>query len=246
MRRALVVGASRGIGLATVRALLAEGTWQVAAACRNPETAHDLRAVLDHPHALGCVALDVCDEAALAGLPDTLAGWGSTWSLIINCAGVLHGPDLQPEKALRQLTLSQLQQQFSVNAFGPILLARAVEALIPRQEPSWFVSLSARVGSIEDNHLGGWYSYRAAKSAQNQLLRTLSIEWRRSRPQACVLAFHPGTVDTDLSRPFQRPAPGKVLFTPDQVATYLLTQVLARTASDTGSFVAWDGQRIPW
>lgn len=109
-----------------------------------------------------------------------------------------------------------------------------------------FASLSARVGSISDNQLGGWYAYRASKAAQNMLLRTFAIEWRRLNRQGCCLLLHPGTTDTGLSKPFQARVPEGKLFTPDFVAERLLTVIAEHGPEDSGQFYAWDGQPIPW
>jgi NAD(P)-dependent dehydrogenase (short-subunit alcohol dehydrogenase family) len=139
-----------------------------------------------------------------------------------------------------------LRRSFAVNAWGPLLLARAVEAALPREEPCHLASLSARVGSIGDNRLGGWYAYRAAKAAQNQLLRTLALEWRRRLPLACVTLLHPGTTATALSGPFRSSVPASRLFTPKRAATHLLDVLEGQTPETSGSFLAWDGQTVPW
>ena len=150
--------------------------------------------------------------------------------LVICCAGLLHQGDLQPEKRLSQVQRAGLLASFSVNALGPILLAKTLEPLLPRDQPLHFASLSARIGSISDNRLGGWYAYRASKAAQNQLLRTLAIEWRRRLPLACVTALHPGTTATDLSAPFRSAVPAAGLFSADRAAGQLL-DVLANQSS---------------
>ena len=133
-----------------------------------------------------------------------------------------------------------------MNAFGAILLAQALDPLLDRQRPLHLASLSARVGSIGDNRLGGWYSYRAAKAAQNQLLRTLAIEWQRRLPLACVALLHPGTTATPLSEPFRASVPPERLFSPRQAAEQLLTVLAGQTPEHSGGFLAWDGQTIPW
>jgi NAD(P)-dependent dehydrogenase (short-subunit alcohol dehydrogenase family) len=191
-------------------------------------------------------ALDLRDDTQLAGLQGQVMRCWQPLRLVINTAGVLHGPSLQPEKRLSAVARQQLEQSFAVNAFGPLLLAQAVAAAMPREQPSHFASLSARVGSISDNQLGGWYSYRAAKAAQNQLLRTLAIEWRRRLPLCCVSLLHPGTTATALSEPFRSGVPPAKLFSPEQAAGYLLDVLAARTPADSGGFWAWDGQPIPW
>jgi NAD(P)-dependent dehydrogenase (short-subunit alcohol dehydrogenase family) len=166
--------------------------------------------------------------------------------LLINASGLLHAPGIEPEKLLEHVDAAALRQLFEVNAHGPILLARALLPWLVRKRRIIYASLSARVGSIDDNRLGGWYGYRASKAAQNQLLKTLAIELRRRNPEAIVLVLHPGTTDTHLSRPFQRNvAPGK-LFSPDFVASRLMAIIEAAESDNSGRFIAWDGEEIPW
>ena len=230
---ALVVGAG-GIGQA-VAGLLAEQAplLTVHVATRRPSGPAQL-------------ALDLCNDAQLEQLAALAQQHWQPLRLVINTAGLLHDQELQPEKRLAALDRAQLERSFAVNAFGPVLLAKAVAQALPRDQPSHFASLSARVGSIGDNQLGGWYSYRAAKAAQNQLLRTLAIEWRRRLPLCCVSLLHPGTTATALSQPFRSGVAADALFSPEQAAAYLLSVLAARTAADSGSFWAWDGQPIPW
>jgi len=190
--------------------------------------------------------VDVEDDQSLADLTESLRSDEQPLRLVFNCSGRLHGPDLRPEKRLQQVSRSQLQEQFSVNAIAPILLAKAIEPLLNRDQPFHFASLSARVGSISDNRSGGWYGYRAAKAAQNQLLRCLSIEWARRWPSATVTLFHPGTTDTPLSQPFQAFVDPEKLFSPQRAAAQLVGLLLNQSPEDSGSFLAWDGQAIPW
>lgn len=246
-RVALVAGASRGIGLALVTELLEQGGWQVLAACRQPEQAQSLISLQNqYANQLTLLSLDATDEQSLAGFKQQCLEYCQHIDLVFNTIGLLHGPDLRPEKSLKQLNMSSLNSVFAVNAFAPILLAQVVADLLAKSSQSWFVSLSARVGSISDNQLGGWYSYRAAKAAQNQLLKTLSIEWARTQPNCCVLLMHPGTTDTDLSRPFQRNVPENKLFSAKYVATSLLTLTLNKSPLDSGQFLAWNGDLIAW
>jgi NAD(P)-dependent dehydrogenase (short-subunit alcohol dehydrogenase family) len=189
--------------------------------------------------------LDLSDDGSLERLTGELAAL-TPLRLVICCAGLLHDGTLQPEKRLAQVRRSSLERSFAVNAWGPLLLAQALESALPRQQPCHFASLSARVGSIGDNGLGGWYSYRAAKAAQNQLLRTLALEWRRRFPQACVTLLHPGTTATALSEPFRGGVPPERLFSPERAAQQLLDVLERQTPECSGSFLAWDGQPIPW
>jgi NAD(P)-dependent dehydrogenase (short-subunit alcohol dehydrogenase family) len=157
---------------------------------------------------------------------------------------LLHDADLAPERASRELDQGKLLRQFAVNAVGPALVAKHFVPLLPRQGRSVFAALSARVGSIGDNRLGGWYGYRASKSALNMLIRTLSIELGRTHPEAICVALHPGTVDTDLSKPFQKNVAADQLFSPEQSAAHLLTVIDQLTPMHSGRCFAWDGTEI--
>ena len=147
---------------------------------------------------------------------------------------------------MSQIDAESLAEVYSTNTIGPILVAKHFLPLLAKDRRSVFAVLSARVGSISDNRLGGWISYRASKAALNMALKTLSIEHARRWPQSVVAALHPGTVDTGLSQPFSSRVPGKQLFTADQAAGRLLSVVDQLRPEDTGGFFAWDGAQIPW
>ena len=171
--------------------------------------------------------------------------------LVINATGLLHradgdAPAITPEKRLQQVDLHALNACFAVNAAAPLLLAKAIEPCLERSRPFHYASLSARVGSITDNRSGGWYAYRGAKAAQNMYLRTLSLEWARRFPLTTVLLLHPGTTDTGLSKPFQTFVRPEALFSPERAANHLLDVLIKQGPQQTGSFLAWDGQPIPW
>jgi len=189
--------------------------------------------------------LDLCQDHHLDGLRLQLQQ-APPLRLVINTAGWLHDDGLGPEKRLQAVQRPGLEKSFAINAFGPILLARAVEEALGHGQPAWFASLSARVGSIEDNRLGGWYAYRAAKAAQNQLLHTLALEWRRRRPAVTVTLLHPGTTATPLSEPFRGGVAPEKLFSPDRAARQLLEVLSAQSVERSGAFLAWDGSPIPW
>ena len=243
---ALVIGATGGIGLALVRHLLDHpGVSHVTAAARHVEQSAGLDALLKaHPARLHVTTADITDAISLQHLAGQLQG--HPLHLAINATGLLHDAGLHPEKNLAAITNSNLQQVFAVNAFGPILLAQALLPLMRHDWPAVFASLSARVGSIGDNRLGGWYAYRAAKAAQNQFMKTVAIECRRTHPKLSVQLLHPGTVDSELSRPFQRGVSAQQLFTPDYAARCLLDVLSTATADNTGRFIAWDGNEITW
>ena len=166
--------------------------------------------------------------------------------LVINTSGFLHSNLVKPEKRLSHINRSNILKNFSINAIAPILIAKSLEKFIRPEFPFSYASLSARVGSIGDNKLGGWYSYRASKAAQNQFLKTLSIEWRRKFPLSIVSILHPGTCDTKLSKPFQSAVPKDKLFTPAQSTEYLINIISSQRPSDSGKFLAWDSSVIPW
>ena len=219
-----------------------------AVAAELKRTCPDLKVLTAGRHVPPATSLqlDLENDSDLDGLSPRLRGEGLPLRLVFNCSGRLHGPGLQPEKRLQQIDRSQLEQQFSINAMAPILLAKAIEPLLQRDQPFHFASLSARVGSIGDNRTGGWYGYRAAKAAQNQLLRCLSIEWARRWPLATVSLLHPGTTDTGLSRPFQSFVAPDKLFSPERAARQLVEVLLQQTPEQSGAFLAWDGQSIDW
>jgi NAD(P)-dependent dehydrogenase (short-subunit alcohol dehydrogenase family) len=249
-RVAFVSGASRGLGLAFARALLERGDVdRVVAGSRDPAASEGLaRLRAQHDGAVLSVRLDVCDEATIAAAAvRTAETCGPRLHWLINCAGVLHeGEALRPERRLEDVDPGALHAVFAVNAFGPLLLAKHFVALLRHDERAVLANVSARVGSIGDNRRGGWYAYRASKAAQNMFTRTLATELARRAPNVVCLALHPGTVDTSLSRPFQRSVPAGSLFTPERAAAQLLDVIDACTAKDSGRFLAWDGQSIPW
>ncbi len=162
---------------------------------------------------------------------------------MIVATGILQGDGIAPEKSSRELSADGLARYFAVNTIGPALVAKHFLPLLSRG-PAVFAALSARVGSIGDNRLGGWYGYRASKAALNMIVRTLAIELARTRPEAVCIALHPGTVDTGLSQPFQRGVPPGQLFTPQRSAEALLDVLAGLTPADSGGCFAWDGQRI--
>jgi NAD(P)-dependent dehydrogenase (short-subunit alcohol dehydrogenase family) len=166
--------------------------------------------------------------------------------LLINTVGMLHSSSHKPEKQLRTVQVQQLQQSFLVNATLLPLLAQAFGKLLRHDEPSVLASLSARVGSIEDNRAGGWYSYRASKAAHNMLLRTLALEWKASHRNTTVVALHPGTVISRLSEPFLTPSYQKRVLTPEQSAGALLSVISHLRPANSGNFYDWQGQPIPW
>jgi NAD(P)-dependent dehydrogenase (short-subunit alcohol dehydrogenase family) len=214
---AVVIGAGGGIGAALADAIEEEG---------------------GSVHRLTRADLDLTDEASIAAA----AARVGTPDLVIVATGLLHEGERGPEKAIRDLDADWLMRQYAVNAIGPALVAKHVLPRMPRQGRSVFAVLSARVGSISDNRLGGWYGYRASKAALNQLVRSLAIEDKRRNDRGLVVALHPGTVDTKLSKPFQQS--GRDLFRPDRAAVQLLDVLDGLKPQDSGKLFAWDGSEI--
>ncbi|WP_294250713.1 SDR family NAD(P)-dependent oxidoreductase [uncultured Sphingomonas sp.] len=236
-KQAVVFGASGGIGGALVARLAADpAIGRIFAGSRSPCAAADPKLVP--------FAFDLTDEASIAA---AAAGIDGQVDLVFVATGMLHRPGgPSPEKALRALDGAAMAELFAVNAIGPALIAKHFAPLLPRDRRGVFAALSARVGSIADNRLGGWHSYRASKAALNMLMVNLAIELRRTHQQAIVAALHPGTVDTGLSAPFQRGVAPEKLFGPDRSAGHLLEVLSKLTPEDSGGLFAWDGARIPY
>jgi len=230
--RALVFGASGGVGGALAARLVDQG-YEIAALTRKP--------LPDWPGPQA--RFDLEDEASLAAAAAALKD-GAPIRRVIVATGLLHADGVMPERSNAALDAAQLLRLYAINAVGPALIAKHFLPLLPRAQPSVFAALSARVGSIGDNRLGGWHSYRASKAALNMLIRTMAIELKRTRPQAILVGLHPGTVDTDLSKPFQRGVPEGRLFTPDESAERLLAVMDGLGAEDSGGVFAWDGARL--
>ena len=243
---ALVTGASRGIGLEFVTQLLrGRPDWAVFATCRDPEAAEGLSRLKDrHPERLAVLPLDVAEQETIEAAAVHVADATDQLHLVLNVAGVLHGSGFGPEKKLAQVEPGALWQVFEVNAFGPLLVAKHFHSLLRHDERSVFASLSARVGSISDNRLGGWYAYRSSKAAQNMITKTLAIELSRIAPNAVVLGLHPGTVDTDLSKPFQKNVPKDRLLSTDESVGAMLEVIEQATPDKSGRVFDFRGDEI--
>ncbi len=186
--------------------------------------------------------VNATDERAVCAWVESLG----TVDWLINCVGMLHNSSHGPEKSIRVFDPEHFQRSMSVNCLPTLLLGKyARNALKASQQPV-FATISARVGSIEDNHLGGWYSYRASKAALNMSLKCLAIEWFRLSPKIRVAALHPGTTDSRLSKPFQQHVPKAQLFSSDKTASLLIEQIEQLHDRASGQFIAYDGEVIPW
>ena len=224
--RAVVVGATGGIGDAVTR-LLKEDARCAGVTALSRSSAH---------------AIDLEDEDSIEAAAASVAADGPV-HLVFDATGILHDGHMQPEKTISAIDPAHLARSFANNATGPMLLLKHFHQLLPRDERGIFATLSARVGSIADNRLGGWYAYRASKAALNMFVRTAAIEIARKRPQAVCLALHPGTVRTRLSEPFSSYADR---LTPAHSAAMLLDVIDRADSSMTGSFLAYDGSPVPW
>ena len=245
LKTALVVGGGQGIGLGFVRQFLAQTDIQrVYATYRRVESAADLLTIAD-PR-LCCLQMDITDESQIAAVIQKIQAETTALHYVINSVGVLHEGEMQPEKSLRQINSEQLLRYFQVNSVGAMLLFKYVQPLLKHDARSILATISAKVGSISDNEIGGWYGYRASKAALNMFIRTSAIEYKRNCPNAILVALHPGTTDTRLSLPFQRNVPPEKLFSVYRTVAQLLTVIAGLAATDSGRFVNWDGNAIPW
>ena len=237
-RRIAIFGASGGIGAALGAALLDRSDGAVIyAAARHPPAPRP---------GLIPLAFDLLDEASIAAAAATI-GAGGPLDLVLVATGALVLPGGSgPEKSLRALDPAAMAQAFALNTIGPALIAKHLLPILARDRRAVFAALSARVGSITDNRLGGWHSYRASKAALNMVVRNCAIELGRSHPQAIAVTLHPGTVDTALSAPFQRGVAAQKLFTAGMSAGHLLAVIDCLTPADSGGLFAWDGARIAY
>ncbi|MGF1478242.1 MAG: SDR family NAD(P)-dependent oxidoreductase [Cyanophyceae cyanobacterium] len=247
VKSALVVGANQGIGFGFVNKLLQdEQIAKVYATYRQQPSAELTACQKQYPQRLECLVMDLTDEAQIVQGVEKLQADTDNLQLAINCVGILHEGELQPEKSLRQINSDQLLRYFQVNSIGAVLLAKHLLPLFRHGDRSIFATISAKIGSIGDNRLGGWYGYRASKAALNMLMRTTAIEYGRKSPKTIVVTLHPGTTDTRLSRPFQKNVPDEKLFSVERTVTQLLTVINHLTETDSGQFFSWDGSRLPW
>lgn len=233
---AVVIGASGGIGRALVESLASRAdVSSVTALSRRPTRFAHPKVATRH--------IDLLDEASVAAA--AAACQEPLPRLVICAAGILHDDALKPEKSLRDLDPESLARVLAVNTIGPALVLKHFTPLLPPQGRSVVALLSARVGSISDNRLGGWYAYRASKAALNQLIRTAAIEVARRRREAAIVGLHPGTVDTGLSAPFRSNVAPAKLFTPEFAAGRLLAVIDTLAPTDSGKCFAWDGSEVP-
>ncbi len=224
---AVIIGARGGIGAAFADALE-----------QDPNYTQVIRLHRESPQ-----PLDIMNEASIAAAADNLADTYPPIRLVIVATGLLHSKPKGPEKSLRELDSDWMIENFRINAVGPALVAKHFLPIMVKQGPICFAALSARVGSISDNRLGGWHSYRASKSALNMLIRNIAIEWQRKNPQSVVVGLHPGTVETALSAPFKG-NPAHERFTPAQAAKDMLNVLQRLKPEQSGQIFAYDGNLV--
>jgi len=231
----VIVGSSGGIGQAFIRNLVGKDDVLSIHATFNRNEPKFL-----HPKLIW-QRMDVMQQSSVRTWSETLGE--IDW--LINAAGILHTQDSRPEKCVRQFEPDFFLQNISINTVPTLVLSRFTQEKFKHGRPAVFATVSAKVGSIEDNRLGGWYSYRASKAALNMCIKTLAIEWKRTLPNVTVAALHPGTTDTALSKPFQKNVPKDKLFSPDQSAGYMLDVLNGLTPEKSGRFWAYDGALLP-
>ena len=252
----VVSGASRGIGLEFTRQLLSRTRGKVASLARDPECSTLQTLNAEYPGRVFPIQVDLTCQASVQEAGDRLARLAETHAngridLLLNTAGILGDGSTKgqgPERTLAAVDRKWLTQSLEVNLVGHVMMTKELMPLLKGSKEegslSKVVNLSARVGSIEDNRLGGWLSYRMSKSALNQFTKTASIELKRFR--CIVLSLHPGTTDTDLSVPFQKNVPHEKLFPAWYSCGAMLDVVWGASQSQSGKFFAWDGSEIPW
>lgn len=232
----VIAGGSGGIGRALIEELLQRFTEsRIVASYHRAED-------LPQHQRLRWHRIDLRDT-------DAIERWSQDFERVdwlVNAAGFLHGSHGGPEKTIRALEAEFLLENIRINTLPTLLLARHFDKALKQSPAPLLATISARVGSIEDNHLGGWYSYRISKAALNMALKTLSIEWKHRHPRGCVAALHPGTNDTPLSQPFQANVAPPNLFDPAYTASMFVDLLSGLSPADSGRFWAWNGDILPW
>ena len=233
----VIVGASGGIGAALVELYAKDENNHVYALSRSgTQFPHD-NVTNDQ--------FDYAQESSIETIAAKISKVGLIDILLV-ATGILHDDQMSPEKSLREIDSEKFQKSFLINTIGPALVAKHFLPFFKKETLSVLGILSARVGSISDNRLGGWYAYRASKAAVNMFIKTTSIELSRRQKNVAIIGLHPGTVNTNLSKPFQKNVPPKKLFSPELSAMKLLQVVAQITQQDNGKLMAWDGVEIPW
>jgi NAD(P)-dependent dehydrogenase (short-subunit alcohol dehydrogenase family) len=236
-KRVVIMGVSGGIGSALLEQIKDKSKIEIFAFSKSePKMKHEN---ICYSH------IDYNDVSTIQSAAEMVSKKGLI-DLIIVATGFLHNENIWPEKSLRDLNQDSFEQNFLINTIGPALIAKYFLPLLNKNDKSIFAILSARVGSITDNRLGGWYSYRMSKAAINMFIKTTSIEMARKNKEAIILGLHPGTVYSQLSTPFQSHVPAEKLFTTEYSASCLLKVLDGVTINDSGKIIAWDGSTLPY
>lgn len=240
----LVIGANGAIGHALVEAISHRDTEHKVYALARKHTHY--RGLVDNVH---YITLDTANELAVTSWVGERRKDKVRFKTVVCTAGILHGEyqdqRLQPEKKIEEISHSTLMAYFAVNTMVPALWLKALINMMAPQGAS-ITCLSARVGSIEDNQLGGWYGYRAAKAALNMIIKTAAVEYKRRSQQTLLVSYHPGTVDSALSAPFQKNVPQGKLFSPAFTASQLLCYLDSASVTGNPHYVDWKHEPIPW
>lgn len=244
----LIIGANGGIGCGFVEKLINSSPESlIFATYRRQETAQKLFDLISlYPEKIISLQVNTTEEKEIIKAIESIKYKTNKLDLVINCVGVLHDNELQPEKSLKHINKENLLHYFEVNTIPTVLWAKHLIPLFKHSEKSIFATISAKVGSIQDNGIGGWYGYRASKAGLNMFIKNISIEYSRVAKKTVVVALHPGTTATNLSAPFQKNVPAEKLFSVSLCTEQLLSVINNLTEHNNGMFFSWDGTILPW
>jgi NAD(P)-dependent dehydrogenase (short-subunit alcohol dehydrogenase family) len=241
MKNIVIIGGHQGIGLGLTNLISKQADVNVIVTSRSYESQ------LTQADNLWRIRCDISCQDSINNFHNEIQKQFDQIDWLINCAGILHSDDYLPEKTLTQINSKQFLENYQTNAIGHLLLLKKMEKLVSAAENPIVASISARIGSIKDNQLGGWYSYRMSKAALNMGFKTLEIEWQRKYPHIKLLLLHPGTTDTHLSKPFQQRLKAGMLQTVEQTSSMLLEQIHRKLNNElTYLFVDYKGLHIEW
>lgn len=242
-KTSVIIGGGHGIGFSIAKELLESSDARLFVTFRDWIKAEPLIKLKEfYPDRLSVFQLDPVHEDQIIKLKQLVEEEFGSLNFLFNAVGFLHDESIKPEKSLRDINASHLMQYFFVNSVVTPLLAKHFSSLFKKDEQSIFTTLSAKVGSIEDNQMGGWYGYRASKAALNMFIKNIDLEFKRKRLPTKVLAIHPGTTETELSKPFIKNSP-YTIHHPDEAAKNILKVI---KESGDHLFLSWDGQELPW